>query len=54
MGGSRGGGGVGHGGLEPHEKSQILGFLSNTGLDPLKSHKSTKAAFNFGPLSARQ
>ena len=38
------------------EKSQSfsLGFLSNTGPDPLKNHKSTKPEFNVGPLSARQ
>ena len=38
----------------PPEKSQKIGFLSNTGPDPLKSHKATKPAFNVGPLSARQ
>ena len=27
---------------------KIKGFLSNTGPDPLKNHKSTKPAFNFG------
>ena len=30
------------------------GFLSNTGPDPLKNHKSTKPAFNVGSSSARQ
>ena len=30
------------------------GFLSNTGLDPLKNHKATKPEFNFGPPSACQ
>ena len=29
-----------------------IGFLSNTGPDPLKNYKATKPAFNFGPLSA--
>ena len=31
-----------------------LGFLSNTGPDPLKNYKATKPAFNVGPPSARQ
>ena len=31
-----------------------IGFLSNTGPDPLKNHKATKPAFNVGPPSARQ
>ena len=31
-----------------------IGFLSNTGPDPLKNHKATKLAFNVGPSSARQ
>ena len=38
----------------PPEKSQNLGFLSNTGPDLLKNHKATKPAFNVRPLSARQ
>ena len=46
----RGGQGV----LTPPEKSQNIGFLSNTGLDSLENHKATKPAFNSGPLSARQ
>ena len=50
--GSRGGGGTG--GLDPPEKSQNIGFLSNTGPDPLKNHKATMPAFNVGPSSARQ
>ena len=60
MGGSRGGGGGGGGwggtgGLDPPlENHKNIGFLSNTGLDPLKNHKATKPAFNFGPLSACQ
>ena len=33
----------------PPEKSQNIGFLSNTGPDPLENHKS----INVGPLSAR-
>ena len=31
-----------------------LGFLSNTGPDPLKNHKATKPEFNVGLSSARQ
>ena len=48
MRGSRGGG---EGGPDPPptEKSQNIGFLSNTGPDPLKNHKTTKPAFNVGP-----
>ena len=49
MGGSRGAGG-----LDPPEKLQNIGFLCNTGPDPLKNHKATKPAFNVGPSSARQ
>ena len=48
MRGSRGG----KGGLEPSKKSPNIGFHSNTGLDPLKNHKATKPAFNFGSSSA--
>ena len=40
------------GGLDPPEKSQTIGFLSNIGLDPLKNHIATKPAFNVGPSSA--
>ena len=50
MGGSRGGQGV----CTLSKKSQNIGLLSNTGLDPLKNHKATKPAFNVGPSSARQ
>ena len=32
------------------EKSQNIGFLSNTGPDPLKNHKATKPAFQFWAL----
>ena len=49
MPGSRGGGGAGA--PDPPEN---IGFLSNIGPDPLKSHKATKPAFNVGPSSARQ
>ena len=54
MSGSRGGGGGGTGGLDPPEKSHNIGFLCNTGPDPLKNHKATKPAFNVGPASAHQ
>ena len=47
-----GGGGQGSG---PHLKNyKIIGFLSNTGPDPLKNNKATKPAFNVGPSSARK
>ena len=49
MGGSRGGQEV----MTPR-KSQNIGFLSNTGPDPLKINKATKPTFNVGPSSARQ
>ena len=52
-GGGGGGGGGDTGGLNPPEKSQNIGFLSNTGPDPLKNYKS-KLEFNVGPSSARQ
>ena len=44
----------GTGGPDPPEKSQNIGFLSNTGPDHLKNQKATKPAFNVGPTSARQ
>ena len=47
-------GGGGAGGPDPPEKSQKIGFLSNTGPDLLKNHKATKPAFNVGQLLARQ
>ena len=37
----------------PPEKSQKCRVLSNTGPDPLKSHKATKPAFNLGTSSKR-
>ena len=49
MSGSRGGGTP-----HPPEKSQNIGFLSNSGPDPLKNYKATEPAFNVGPSSARQ
>ena len=55
MGGSRGGGGGGARGPDtPRENHKKIGFLSNTGPDPLKNQKATKPAFNVGPSSARQ
>ena len=38
----------GGGGGDPLWKSQKIGFISNTGPDPLKNHKATKPAFNVG------
>ena len=38
----------------PPEKSQNMGFLSITGLNPMENLKTTKLAFNVRPLSARQ
>ena len=46
------GGGVG--GQDSPENHKIIGFLSNTGLDPLKKNKATKLAFNVEPSSSRQ
>ena len=51
MGGSRGGWGDRVSG--PPKKHKNLGFLSNTGPDPLKNHKATKPAFNIGPPAKR-
>ena len=45
----------GTGGPDPQlRKSQNIGFLSNTGPDPIKNHEATKQAFNVGPSSTRQ
>ena len=38
----------------PSENHQNIGFLSNTGPDPLKNCKAAKPAFNVRPSSARQ
>ena len=38
----------------PLKNHKNIGFLSKTGLDPLKNHKATKQVFNVGPSSARQ
>ena len=37
----------------PLKNHKNIGFLSNTGPDPL-NHKATKPAFNVGPLAVRQ
>ena len=49
--GPEGGGGRSRPSLKFHKN---IGFLSNTGPDPLKNYKVTKPASNVGPLSARQ
>ena len=38
----------------PLKNYKNIGFLSNTGPDPLKNHKATKPAFNVRATSARQ
>ena len=38
--------GVTGGPTSPLENHKNIGFLSNTGPDPLKNHKATKPAFN--------
>ena len=52
MGGSRGG--TGGPDPPPLNNHKNIGFLSNTCLNPLENHKSTKLAFNVRPLSALQ
>ena len=47
-----GGGGGGGGGGGRGRNHKAIGFLSNTGLHPLENHKTTKPAFNVGPLLA--
>ena len=51
MRGSRGGGGVTRGPDPPPPLNNYknIGFLSNTGPDPLQNHIATKAVFNVGP-----
>ena len=48
-----GGGGGGDRGVQspppPLKNHKNIGFLRNTGADPLKNHKATKPAFNVGP-----
>ena len=38
----------------PPKNHKNIGFLSNTGPDPLKNHKAAKPAFNVGTSLARQ
>ena len=38
----------------PLKNHKSVGFLSNTGPDPLKNDKATEPVFNFGPSSTRQ
>ena len=38
----------------PLKNPKAIGFLSNTGLDPLENHKATKPVFNVRPSSASQ
>ena len=57
--GSRGGGGGGGGGGEqgvwiPLKNHKNIGFLSNTGPNPLINHKAIKPVFNVGPALACQ
>ena len=52
MSGSRGGGGQGV--RTPLKNHKNIGFLSNTGPDPLKNDKATKPALIVGPSLARQ
>ena len=46
--------GQGSGPHSPLKNHKSIGFLSNTGPDPLKNYKATKPAFNVGLSSARQ
>ena len=39
---------------DPPENAQNIGFLSNTGPNPLNNHKATKLAFNVGPSLTHQ
>ena len=48
------GGGAGGRTPTPLKYHKNIGFLSNTGPDPLKNNKATKPAFNVVPPSARQ
>ena len=44
----------GTGGRTPLKNHKNIGFLRNTGLIPMESHKAIKTAFNVGPSSARK
>ena len=52
--GGGGGGDRGSGLPPPLQKHKYIGFLGNTGLDPLSFHKAFKPTFNVGPSSAHQ
>ena len=47
-------GGGGQGVRTPLTNHKNIGFLSNTGPDPLKNQKATKPEINIGPSSTRQ
>ena len=38
----------------PLKNYKNIGFLSNTGLEPLENHNATKPAINTGPSSVSQ
>ena len=38
----------------PMENYKAIGFLINTGPDPMENHETTKTEFNVGPPLARQ
>ena len=44
----------GTGGPDTLRNYKNIGFLSNTGPDPLKNHKATRPAFSDGQPSSRQ
>ena len=47
-------GGGGRGPDPPLKNHNNIGFLCNTGPEPVRNRKATKPAFNAGPSSARQ
>ena len=49
-----GGGGWGRVSQPPLKNYKNIGFLSYTGPDPLKNHKTIKPAFNVGSSLTRQ
>ena len=49
-----GGGGGGTEGPDPLKNHENIGFLSNTGSEPLKNYTAAKQAFKVGLSSARQ
>ena len=50
----RGSRGVDRGVQTPLKITKNIGFLSNTGPDPLKNHQAINPALKIGPSSARQ